>query len=320
MTSPYLPPSSSTEATPWLRVKTFVLLVVLGVLLIGSTTYILYARGVFEKTQRLVLFTDDAEGVLVGMNMTFAGFPLGRITRISLGDDGNARLDVDIPQADAKWLRTSSVFTLERGLVGGSKIKAYTGLMEDALLPNNAQRTLLRGDATAQIPFITSAAASLIEELRALVAKTNSDQGALGVMMGNDADRANVVQLLTQTHTLLGNLDGVVSRADKQVFGRGGLVPQGTQTLVQVKQSLSQANQVLNRAANVLVDVQASLQRVDGVLQDAQSISASAKAASVDLVSLRTELDSSLRQVNNLMATLQTTWPLANAPKPLQLP
>jgi phospholipid/cholesterol/gamma-HCH transport system substrate-binding protein len=70
----------------------------------------------------------------------------------------------------------------------------------------------------------------------------------------------------------------------------------------------------------VLVDVQASLQRVDGVLQDAQSISASAKAASVDLVSLRTELDSSLRQVNNLMATLQTTWPLANAPKPLQLP
>jgi hypothetical protein len=35
---------------------------------------------------------------------------------------------------------------------------------------------------------------------------------------------------------------------------------------------------------------------------------------------LRTELDSSLRQVNNLMATLQTTWPLANAPKPLQLP
>ena len=320
MTTPYLPPSSSTEATPWLRFKTIVLLVVLGMLLIGSTTYVLYARGVFEKTQRLVLFTDDAEGVLVGMNMTFAGFPLGRITRISLGEDGNARLDVDIPQADAKWLRTSSVFTLERGLVGDSKIKAYTGLMEDALLPNNAQRTLLRGDAAAQIPFITSAAKSLIEELRALVAKTNSDQGALGVMMGNDADRANVIQLLTQAHTLLGNVDGVVSRADKQVFGRGGLVPQGTKTLVQVNQSLSEASQMLNQAANVLVDVQASLQRVDGVLQDAQSISASAKAASVDLVSLRTELDSSLRQINNLMATLQTTWPLGNAPKPLQLP
>ena len=56
---------ASSQPTPWLRLKAFVLLLALAALLVGTTAYILYARGVFEQTQRLVLFTDDAEGVSV---------------------------------------------------------------------------------------------------------------------------------------------------------------------------------------------------------------------------------------------------------------
>ena len=84
-------------------------------LLLGSGAYLLYARGVFEASQRLILITDDSEGVAVGMNMTFAGFAIGRVGRIDLGDDGNARILIDVPRKDARWLRTSSVFTIERG-------------------------------------------------------------------------------------------------------------------------------------------------------------------------------------------------------------
>jgi len=43
-------------------------------LLAGSVLYVMYARGVFEPTQRLVLVADDSEGVAVGMDMTFSGF------------------------------------------------------------------------------------------------------------------------------------------------------------------------------------------------------------------------------------------------------
>ena len=310
----------SEEPSAWLRLKAFVLLLVLAVLLVASTAYILYARGVFEQTQRLVLFTDDAEGVSVGMNMTFAGFPLGRVTRISLGDDGNARLDIDIATTNAKWLRASSVFTLERGLVGGSKIKAFTGVLDDDPLPDKAQRTLLRGDASAQIPFIASAAKDLIDELRVLVGKTTGDQGALGVMMGNQADRDNVIKLLTQTQVLLASVDSVVRHTDQQVFGQTGLVPQGSKTLAQAQQALAQAQLALAQATPMLAQVKTSLQRVDGVLQDAQAISASAKEASVDLVGLRAEVEASLRQVNGLMTSLQSTWPLTSSPPAAQLP
>lgn len=111
----------------------------------GFVIYALYARGVFEATQRLTLVSDNAEGVSIGMDLTFSGFPIGRVQRISLGDDGRARIVIEIPRKDAKWLRASSIFTLERGIVGASRIRAFTGNLQDAPLPDGAERAVLRG-------------------------------------------------------------------------------------------------------------------------------------------------------------------------------
>ena len=47
----------------------------------GFLLYTLYARGVFEATQRLTLIADNAEGVSIGMDLTFSGFPIGRVRR-----------------------------------------------------------------------------------------------------------------------------------------------------------------------------------------------------------------------------------------------
>ena len=150
-------------------------------LVLGSALYVLYARGVFESTQKLVLIAEDSEGVVVGMNMTFSGFPIGRVRRIELADDGKARILIDVASKDAHWLRTSSVFTLVRGLVGGTNIRAYTGLLTDPLLADGAVRTVLQGDASAEVPKLIAAAKELIENLNSLV----GSQGALGASLGN---------------------------------------------------------------------------------------------------------------------------------------
>ena len=132
-----------------LEIKAALLLLLMLALVVGSALYVLYARGAFERTQRLVLIADDSEGVVVGMDMTFAGFPIGRVARIELGVDGNARILIDVPRKDARWLRESSIFTMERALVGGTRIRAYSGLLSDPPLPDGAERTVLRGDTAA---------------------------------------------------------------------------------------------------------------------------------------------------------------------------
>ena len=50
------------------------------------------------------------------------------------------RIAVDVASRDAHWLRASPAFTLVRGLVGGTTIKAYSGVLTDLPLAGGAAR------------------------------------------------------------------------------------------------------------------------------------------------------------------------------------
>jgi phospholipid/cholesterol/gamma-HCH transport system substrate-binding protein len=278
----------------------------------GFVIYALYARGTFEATQRLTLVSDNAEGVSLGMDLTFSGFPIGRVVRISLADDGRARIEVDVPLKDARWLRTTSIFTLERGIVGGARIRAFTGDLKDPPLPDGAERPVLRGDTQEEIPRMVATLRSTLENieqltgpggslqqslgnLRAATERIGGRHGALGAVLGNDADAKKVVAAIEQANALLSSMNGLVSRTDRRVLGPGGVV-EGTQRAV------DQANVILN-------ELRESLKRVDKILADAQSVSGNAKAATQDLAALRAEVDASLRKVTGLIDEINRKWP-----------
>ena len=171
-----LPPPAPDPArsASHLEFKATLLLIVLVLLVGGAALYLSWARGAFESTQQLVLVAEDSEGVGVGMDLTFAGFPIGRVRRIELGADGNARIVVDVPVKDAHWLRTSSVFAIQRGVVGNTNIRAYTGILTDPKLPDGATRTVLRGDAAAEIPRLMAEVRQLLSNLNAISAEGSS--------------------------------------------------------------------------------------------------------------------------------------------------
>jgi phospholipid/cholesterol/gamma-HCH transport system substrate-binding protein len=294
--------------------KALLLLFFMLALVLGSAAYVLFARGAFERTQQLVLVADDSEGVVVGMDMTFSGFPIGRVSRIELAPDGKARIVVEVPLKQAAWLRQSSVFTLVRGLVGNTNIRAYSGMLSDPPLPDGAVREVLRGDATADIPRLITAARELVESVHTLVGtegalgaslvnvqqltdKLKGPTGALGVLLGNDAEAKKLLLALEKANTLLARLDGLAVKTDAQVFGAGGVMPQTRATVVQLNALLGEAR--------------SSLQRVDAVLIEAQAVGANARVATADLGTLRAEVESSLSKVESLVNDINRKWPFA---------
>ncbi len=287
-------------------------------LVIGSALYVLYARGVFESNQRLVLMADDSEGVVVGMDLTFSGFPIGRVQRIELAEDGKARILVDVATKDAHWLRESSVFTMVRGIVGGTNIRAYTGLLTDPPLADGAVRTVLAGDAAGEVPKLVAAAKDLIENLnnltgkqgalgasfgnlQTLTAKINGPGGALAVLLGNEAAAQKMLNNLERTNervnSLLARLDSITAKADTQVFGDKGVMPETRATVVQLN--------------SLLLDARNSLKKVDAVLVEAQAVGANAREATGDLGTLRGEVEASLRKVDGLVNEINRKWPFA---------
>jgi phospholipid/cholesterol/gamma-HCH transport system substrate-binding protein len=306
-------PGSAADV-PHLALKARLLLAFTVLLIAGAALYLLYARGAFEATQRLVLTTDNAEGVYVGMDLTFSGFPVGRVRKVELAASGDARLVVDVASSDAHWLRTSSVFTLERGLVGAPALRAFTGVLTDPALADGAERPVLRGDATAEIPRVVAAARELLENLtqitapdtplrgslanvQAVTEKLKGPQGALGVLMGNEQDGRKLMATLDRTNALLARLDTVAGHADTQVFGPEGLV--------------RDAKATVNQLNAVLADTRNSLKKLDAVLVEAQGVGANVKTATQDLGALRGEVEANLRKIDALVNEINRKWPFA---------
>jgi phospholipid/cholesterol/gamma-HCH transport system substrate-binding protein len=324
------PVATAEDAPPVAHLEFKARLMLLAVLLLiaGAIGYVLYARGFFERTQSLYLIADHAEGVIVGMDLTFAGFPIGRVSRVELSDGGNARIVVDVPVDDARWLRTSSVFTMESGLVGAPKLRAYSGILTDPPLPDGAERKVLAGDAFTEVQKLLgsvrdlvanltaltgsdSALSASLASLRAAADRLNGPRGALGLLLGDEKESRKILGTLDHANQLMkrldglarnadqltGRLDGLAQKADSQVFGGNGVVPELRQTVGQMTALLTEAR--------------ASLRRVDAVLVDAQAISGQARAATVDLGALRAEVESSLRKVEQLVDEVNRKWPFA---------
>jgi len=312
----------SLKPVAHLRAKAAALLALTLVLILSAAAYLLYARGVFEPTQRLVLTADDSEGVIVGMDMTFSGFPIGRVRKIELAEDGSVRILVDVTEKDAHWLRQSSVFTLVKGLVGGTTIKAYTGMLGDAPLPPDSVRPVLSGDATAELPQIISSAKEVLAnvaaltatdsalggslaEVRKLAERMQGQGGVLGAVLGSDEEAKKVGQMLERANSLLGRMDRMVARADSQVFDANGVMPQ-------VKATMEQLN-------GLLADTRKSIAKVDAVLADMQVVGSNAREASTDLGALRAEVESNLLRLEAVLNDLQRKWPFSHKPE-LKLP
>lgn len=335
----------SEAISPKEALQARLLLIALLVMLIGLGGYILYARGMFEATQTLVLITDDSEGVTVGTDMTFAGFPLGRVTRLELAPDGRARIVVSIPKRNANWLRQSSIFTIERNMIGAVRIRAYSGILDDPELNDGAERQLIRGDAFGEIQKLVQPIQELLDRLVQVVETMQGPQGALRLIFGNAQDARRVVSAIERTEILLENLN-------RQVFGvnnqeNSGLVRASHDTILELKTLLSQTresvdkvNQILNESKQSVSNVNAILDdtkeavgkvntilddsketvgKVNAILDEGQVIAENARKASNDLDLLRSEIDSNLRKIDSLIEDISRKWPFAKDPQ-IKLP
>ncbi|RMX08775.1 MCE family protein [Corticibacter populi] len=299
-----------------LHIKSMLLMLVTLLLTLGAFGYLLYARGVFEEKQTLILTAEDSEGIAIGMDLTFSGFPIGSVRQIELTDTGGVRIIIDVPEKNAHRLRESSIFTMVRNVLGSTSLKAYTGVWDDPPLPDMAERPVLYGDASAEIPQLMASARTLLSNLAGLTASdsdlasslahlnqlsaalggSGAEGGALQMLLGNGTEAQQLQSALQQANTLLQRLNRIAGRADEQVFGQSGL--------------MRDAHAATRQLDALLAETRTSLRQLDAILGDAKTISGNVSNASEDLDELRAEIERNLRRIDSMMAHLQDLWPL----------
>jgi phospholipid/cholesterol/gamma-HCH transport system substrate-binding protein len=150
-----------------------------------------------------------------------------------------------------------------------------------------------------------SALATTLGNVQSATEKMKGPRGALGLLFGNEADAQKLVIALDRTNTLLARIDSLAAKADRQVFGADGLMPEARAAVVQLNAALLEARE--------------SLKKIDAILVDAQAIAGNARAASTDLNQLRGEIDANLRKVSRMIDEVNRRWPFAK-PAEIKLP
>jgi phospholipid/cholesterol/gamma-HCH transport system substrate-binding protein len=230
---------------------------------------------------------------------------------------------------DAKWLRTSSVFTLIKNIFGPAQLRAYSGVLSDPPLPDGAERPVLRGDFNEEVGRVIGATKDVLDNLnqmtsenselnrsmanlQAFTQKLQGRRGALHAIFGNEEDARKLVTAVERANAAMAEIqrlarrgEGFVQHADTRVFGQGGIATDAQASMRQLQ--------------GLLADARGSMQRVDAVLTEAQGVAGNVREATADLGTLRGEVEANLRKIEDMINDLQRKWPFAKERK-IELP
>lgn len=297
-----------------------------SLLLAGAfLVYLLHARGFFEDTFHLQLAAASADGVAPGVPIVFSGIEIGRVTTLGLNEEGGIVIHTEFMERNAKWLKETSTFTLDKPIVGGARIHVDSPDLDAPALPDNATMLLLTSDISKEIPALVERVKAILDNVEYLTRKDGEinatlanvktvtgrmtgEYGMLESLLGSPEKARAVTDSLDKTRALIGKLDGLVlkvdgmaGKTDQWLFAPDGVAEQTRESLAQIRLMLN--------------DAQSSLKKADAMMTNAVEISADVKEGTQDIAALRSEIDDAVRKANALVNEINKMWPFARDPE-----
>ena len=137
------------------RLETKVGLFVFITLALLATLLVIFSKGVtrFSRTYELHLMTTDVGGLKKGSGVLMAGYTIGNVTGIELGDNGEA-VELTLQIKRKYQVRTNAAFIIEQsGFLGDQYVAVYPATNRDARFFNPGET------ATCPPPFNLQAVA-----------------------------------------------------------------------------------------------------------------------------------------------------------------
>lgn len=280
--------------------------------------YLLHARGFFEDVFHLRIAAASADGVAPGVPIVFSGIEIGRVTTLGLNDSGGIIIRAEFLDRNAKWLRETSTFTLDKPLVGGAKIRVDSPDLDAPPLADDSTVLLLTSDVSKEIPALVERVKAILANVehltrkdgeinatlgnvKILTARMTGDHGMLEGILGSPEKARAVTDSLEKTRALMTKLDAVALKTDAWLFAADGMAEQTRESLAQVRLMLN--------------DAQSSLKKADELMANAVAISADVKGGTQDIAVLRAEIDDAVRKANALVNEINKKWPFARDPE-----
>lgn len=304
-----------------LRVGIFISVTML--LMLSSVVYLLYSRGFFEAEYSFTLFSKSGEDLTEGMPIFFSGFKIGRIEKLELDDKGVVIVKIRVARRHVKWIRTNSVFSLNKPLIGSAKLIVTTENLNSPELTSHKmleivviddinetikriQPTLVKVDeAVENIERITANLANpegnvnkILSHSEKITATLASKDSLLEMALADKESVKSINESIKKTKDIIEKVDKIATKTDEEVYGTDGLLP-------------------LTRS--ILKDLLHKLEKMNTAIDNVIKISSDAADSTKDLKLLRAEIESTVISIGNLVNEIDKKIPFKKEPE-IKLP
>ncbi len=298
--------------------KVGLFVIVTTLLIIGSIGYVAYKKGIFEEVRTFTLSSKSGEELTEGMPVVFSGFKIGVVHSLELSENGSVLIKIRVPERHVKWVRSNSRFIVNKPFIGSSRIVVLTDDLSSPVLSkekvpdvatandiNEAIKKLQPmfeevNKVVANVEKVTANLADPQGDVRKIL--RNSEQVTAGIdsILKDDVREIlkNSEQVTARVDSILTKVDTMAAKTDETMYGKEGLLP-----LVR----------------KILEDLLVKLGKIDVALDNVVKISADTADSTKDLKLLRSEIDTTVNSINDLVKEINRKIPFKEKPE-IKLP
>ena len=279
-----------------IQFKVGLFVVAATLLIVSSLGFVAYKKGFFSKEHVFSLSSRSGENLTEGMPVVFSGFKIGRVHSLELNSEGFVVVRIKVPDRHVKWLRSDSVFTLAKPLIGSARINVTTANLNAAPLSDQSIPRIVEADdineAVQNIRPLIEKINKIADNVDRITYDFSNPKGDFNRTLGNARD------ITHQAGTILKKVDAMAAKTDQGIYGPDGLLP---------------------AVRTILVDLIAKLKKLDPAFEDVSKITAEAADSTGDLKLLRREIDDTVNAINGLVHDIDRLIPLKKENR-IQLP
>lgn len=302
----------SRSLTTNLKVGLF--LTIMALLAIVFLSYMAHKKGIFEPTHTFTLSSKTGEDLAEGMPIHFAGFRIGRIDELELNDQGMVIIKVKVPRRHIKWIRTNSIFSLYKPLIGSPRLIVSTENMTSPVLPEDKVLELVVvndiNEAIKQLTPIIEEVGQIVSHIETITGNLADPKGSVNKILrnaeqvtANFTEKKSIAEMalgdpesvksfhesVNKIRDILVKLDGMAGKTDVELYGKDGVLP-----LVR----------------SILADVLIKLQKLNKALDNITKVTDDAAASTKDLNLLRNDIDATIQSIGRTVEDLDRIVPL----------
>jgi phospholipid/cholesterol/gamma-HCH transport system substrate-binding protein len=257
------------------------------------------------------------------MPVFFAGFRIGRVDQLELNDQGLVIIKIKVPRRHVKWIRTNSVFSLYKPLIGSPRLIISTENLASPILPEDKVLELVVvndiNEAIKQLTPIIEEVGKIVSHIETITGNLADPKGSVNMILrnaeqvtANFKDKKSIADMalgdpetvkslhesVKKIRDILTKLDTMAGKTDVELYGKDGVLP-----LVR----------------SVLADVLVKLKKLDKALENVTQVTSDAAASTKDLHLLRNDIDATIQSIGQTVKDLDRIIPLKKE-KEIKLP